>query len=79
MKAVGTGEDNSVRGARYLGAIGGIESLVARCSHRHLKMGAGFAVMQGNKYGGGRKRQRMQILKEVACPPFCCTWKNMYL
>lgn len=56
MKAVGTGEDNGVRGARYLGAVGGIESLVARCSHRHLKMGAGFAMMQGNKYGGGRKR-----------------------
>lgn len=57
-----------MRGVRYLGA-GGIESLVAGCSHRHLKMGAGFAVMPGNK-DGGRKRQRKQIPKEVACPLF---------
>lgn len=77
LKAVGTGEDKSVRGVRYLGA-GGIESLVAGCSHWHLKMGAGFAVMPGNKDGGG-KRQRMQIPKEVACPPFCFTWNNTYL
>lgn len=45
-----------MEGARYVGAVGGTESLVARCSHWHLKLGAGFAVMQGNK-GGGRETE----------------------
>ena len=74
--------DEGVRGARSLGDVGGIESLVVGDSHWSLKIGSRFSVGKGRKVEEGRDREhkspRKQHVLHSAAPGTTCVSNTLY-